>query len=233
VRTRLAPLLVLVFVAAGCGGATTRTISTPHLTPPRLAVQRPAEPASDQLHELIDELQTASAAPNAQAIAQALSSAFAGTQVTALDVDDAVEATCSKGTGAPLRAFIRNRVPRAEVGAMGLLDRVVALIDARCPLTPPEYIELQSVAVVELARNGMRNASSAALRERDLNAQACEVLRTAGAVHRQIVDGLAIVAARNKLAARGALAIGVKAVIQACPIFIADLRETVGELRRA
>jgi hypothetical protein len=52
-------------------------------------------------------------------------------------------------------------------------------------------------------------------------------------VNRQIVDGLGIVAAHNRIAARGALDVGVKAVVQACPIFIADLRAAVGALRAA
>jgi hypothetical protein len=233
---RLAPLLLAAAAtaAAACGGAATHTISTTTLTAPRLAVQqRPSSPASDQLRELIVELRTTTAAPNAGAVAQALSSAFPGTQVTALDIDDADTATCSKGAGAPLRAFIRDRLPRTEVGAAGLLDQVVALIDQRCPLTPPEYLELQSVALVELARNGMRSATTAALSEEDLNTQACEVLRTARAIDRHIVDGLGLVAARNRLAAGGALDVAVKAVVQACPIFIADLRGVVDELRRA
>jgi hypothetical protein len=191
--------------------------------------QGPAEPASDLLHELIADLQVTTANANPRAIARALTKAFPGTQVSAADVDAAVRASCSKGTGDPLRAFIRDGLPRAEVGAAGVLDKVVALIDDRCALIPGQYLQLQSVVLVELARNGMRNV----VRERELNPEACAVFRTAGAFGGRIADGLTAVAARHQLDERRAVDVGVKAVIQACPFFIADFRDALDELRPA
>jgi hypothetical protein len=232
-------LVVALCAAVGCGGEATRTISTPELTSPQPPAaqeqqrQLPADPAIDLLHELMADLQVATAAPNPPAIARALTRTFPGTQVGAADIQAAVDATCSKGTGDPLRAFIRDGLPQAGVGAAGVLDEVVALIDQSCPLNPGQYLQLQSVVLVELARNGMRGATSSALRERELNDQACAVFRTSGAFGGRIADGLTIVARRHQLGARNALDIGVKAVIQACPFFIADFRGALDELRRA
>jgi hypothetical protein len=231
----LASLLVVVLCAAGCGGGGgTKTISTAPLPAPLVPPQErpPADPATDLLHELMADLQVTTAGPNPQAIARALTKAFPGTQVSAADVDGAVRATCSKGTGDPLRAFIRDGLPHTGVGAAGVLDQVVALIDDRCPLNPGQYLQLQSVVLVELARNGMRSATSAALREGELNAQACTVFRTSGAFGGRIADGLTLVATSHQLGPRNALDVGVKAVIQACPFFIADFRDALDELRR-
>jgi hypothetical protein len=47
-----------------------------------------------------------------------------------------------------------------------------------------------------------------------------------------IVDGLVGVAASHGLQRRRALEIGVKAVVQACPVFIGDLRRSIVRLRR-
>jgi len=231
----LASLLVVVLCAAGCGGGGgAKTISTAPLPAPSVSPQErpPADPATDLLHELMADLQVTTAGPNPPAIARALTKAFPGTRVSAADVDAAVRATCSKGTGDPLRAFIRDGLPQAGVGAAGVLDGVVALIDDRCPLNPGQYLQLQSVALVELARNGMRGATSSELRERELNDQACAVFRTSGAFGGRIADGLTIVATSHQLGPRNALDIGVKAVIQACPFFIADFRGALDELRR-
>ncbi len=225
--------------AAGCGGGGgTKTISTAPLralpAPPVSPQERPpADPATDLLHELMADLQVTTAGPKPQAIARALTKAFPGTQVGAADVDAAVRATCAKGTGDPLRSFIRDGLPQTGVGAASVLDQVVALIDDRCPLNPGQYLQLQSVVLVELARNGMRSATSTALREGELNAQACAVFRTSGAFGGRIADGLTIVATSHQLGPRNALDIGVKAVIQACPFFIADFRGALDELRRA
>jgi hypothetical protein len=232
-------LVVALCATLGCGGEATRTISTPELVPPQPPApqvqqrQLPADPATDLLHELMADLQVTTAAPNPRAIARALTRTFPGTQVGAADIQAAVDTTCSKGTGDPLRAFIRDGLPQAGVGAAGVLDEVVALIDQSCPLNPGQYLQLQSLVLVELARNGMRGATSAALRERELNDQACAVFRTSGAFGGRIADGLTIVAKRNQLGARNALDIGVKAVIQACPFFIADFRGALHDLRRA
>ena len=152
-------------------------------------------------------------------------------KVTATDVADAVEATCAKGTSASLKAFIRERLPDVEVGAAALFGRVVALIDAQCPLAPGQVLELQSAALVELALNGMRASAHGTLRQRELNEQACAVMVASEQSVAQIVDGLAAVAARHELQKRRALEIGVKAVIQACPVFIGDLRRSIGRLR--
>ncbi len=228
--------MLCVTAAAGCGGGGAKTISTATLSAPLPSPpeeRRPAEPASDLLHELMADLQVTTAEPNPGAIAQALTKAFPGTQVSAGDVDGAVRKTCSKGTAAPLRSFIRDGLPRAEVGAAGVLDQVVTLIDARCPLIPGQYLQLQSVVLVELARNGMRSATSAAIRESQLNDEACGVFRTAAAYGTKIADGLTALAARHQLGERRALDVGVKAVVQACPFFLADFRGAVGELRRA
>jgi hypothetical protein len=230
----LASLLVVVLCAAGCGGGGTKTSSTAPLPAPPVSPRErpPADPATDLLHELMADLQVTTAGPNPQAIARALTKAFPGTRVSAADVDAAVRATCSRGTGDPLRAFIRDGLPQAGVGAAGVLDEVVALIDDSCPLNPGQYVQLQSVALVELARNGMRGATSSALRERELNDQACAVFRTSGAFGGRIADGLTLVATSHQLGPRNALDIGVKAVIQACPFFIADFRGALDELRR-
>ena len=48
----------------------------------------------------------------------------------------------------------------------------------------------------------------------------------------QIAGGLAAVATSNGLERRRALEIGVKAVVQACPFFLGDLRRSLGRLRR-
>jgi hypothetical protein len=230
-------LVVVLCAAAGCGGEAAKTISTRELTAPQPPVEQqeqraPADPATDLLHELMADLQVTTAAPNPHSIASALTKAFPGTQVDAAEVEAAVKATCSKGTGDPLRAFIRDGLPQAGVGAAGVLDEVVALIDDSCPLNPGQYLQLQSVVLVELARNGMRGATSTTLRENELNDQACAVFRTSGAFGGRIADGLAVVARRHQLGDRNALDIGVKAVIQACPFFIADFRGALDELRR-
>ena len=50
------------------------------------------------------------------------------------------QATCAKGTSASLKAFIRERLPDVDVGAAALFGRVVALIDAQCPLAPGQVL---------------------------------------------------------------------------------------------
>ena len=93
--------------------------------------------------------------------------------VTAAEVEGAVDATCAKGTSASLKAFIRERLPEVDVSAAALFGRVVALINAQCPLAPGQVLALESAAVAELALNGMRASAHGAIRERELNDQAC------------------------------------------------------------
>jgi len=77
----------------------------------------------------------------------------------------------------------------------------------------------------------MRASAHGTLRQRELNEQACAVMVASEQSVGEIVDGLAAVAARHELQKRRALEIGVKAVIQACPVFIGDLRRSIGRLR--
>ena len=99
-------------------------------------------------------------------------------------------------------------------------------------LAPGQVLALESAAVAELALNGMRASTHGAIRERALNDQACQVMVAAEQSVGQIAGGLAAVATRNGLARRRALEIGVKAVVQACPFFLGDLRRSLGRLRR-
>jgi hypothetical protein len=112
-----------------------------------------------------------------------------------------------------------------------LFGRVVALINAQCPLAPGQVLALESAAVAELALNGMRASVHDATRERALNDQACRVMVASEQSVGQIADGLAAVAARNGLERRRALEVGVKAVVQSCPFFLGDLRRSLGRLR--
>jgi hypothetical protein len=118
-----------------------------------------------------------------------------------------------------------------DVGAAALFGRVVALINAQCPLAPGQVLALESAAVAELALNGMRASVHDATRERALNDQACRVMVASEQSVGQIADGLAAVAARNGLERRRALEVGVKAVVQSCPFFLGDLRRSLGRLR--
>jgi hypothetical protein len=200
--------------AIGCGGA--RKQAEP--VPPDLSptpVQRLTEPPADQLPALMVDLSR-----------RARSRA-----VSASEVAGAVRATCAKGTSASLKAFIRERLPDVDIGAAALFGRVVALIDAQCPLAPGQVLSLQSAALVELELNGLRASAHGTIREAELNRQACAVMVSSEQSVGEIVDGLSRVAARHDLQKRRALEIGVKAVIQACPVFIGDLRRSIGRLR--
>jgi hypothetical protein len=213
----LRPLFVLLAVScalAACGGAKRQA----EPAPPDLAptpVRRLSAPPSDQLPALMADL-------SRRARTRA---------VTAAEVEGAVAATCAKGTSAALKAFIRRRLPDVDVAAAALFGRVVVLIDRQCPLAPGQVLALESAAVAELAMNGMRASAHGAIRERELNDQACGVMLAADQSPAQIARGLAGVAADNGLDRRRALEIGVKAVVQACPFFIADLRDALGRLR--
>jgi hypothetical protein len=213
---RLLPALLAVcaVVAVGCAGAKKQADPTPPVIPPP-TIQRLTEPPADQVPALMVDL----------------SRRTTSRKLTATDVADAVQATCAKGTSASLKAFIRERLPDVEVGAAALLGRVVALVDAQCPLAPGQVLELQSAALVELALNGMRASARGRIREDELNEQACEVMVASEQSVGRIVDGLAAVATRHELQKRRALEIGVKAVVQACPVFIGDLRRSIGRLR--
>ena len=214
---RLLPALLAAscaVVAVGCGGAKKHTDPVAPDIPP-LTTQRLTEPPGDQLPALMVDL----------------SRRATSRKVTATDVSDAVEATCAKGTSASLKAFIRERLPDVEVGAAALFGRVVALIDAQCPLAPGQVLELESAALVELALNGMRASAHGTIPERELNQQACAVMVSSEQSVGEIVDGLSRVATRH-LERRRALEIGVKAVVQACPVFIGDLRKAIVRLRR-
>jgi hypothetical protein len=202
-------------VAVGCGGAKKHTDPVAPDIPP-LTTQRLTEPPGDQLPALMVDL----------------SRRTTSHKVTATDVADAVEATCAKGTSAALKGFIRERLPDLEVGAAALFGRVVALIDAQCPLAPGQVLELESAALVELSLNGLRASARGAIREDELNRQACGVMVSSEQSVGEIVNGLAGVATRHQLQRRRALEIGVKAVVQACPVFIGDLRRAIGRLRR-
>jgi hypothetical protein len=212
------PLLALIATSCAlvaCGAARKDAEPVPpDLAPP--SVQRLTEPPADQLPALMVDL----------------SRRGTGRAVTATEVQGAVQATCAKGTSASLKAFIRERLPDVDVGAAALFGRVVALIDAQCPLAPGQILSLQSAALAELALNGMRAASHEAIRERELNEQACRVMVASEQSVASIVDGLVGVAASHGLQRRRALEIGVKAVVQACPVFIGDLRRSIVRLRR-
>ncbi|HEX5897875.1 MAG TPA: hypothetical protein VFY32_00660 [Solirubrobacteraceae bacterium] len=215
---RLLPALLAIscaVVAVGCGAGKKQTEPVPPDIAP-LTTKRLTEPPGDQLPALMVDL----------------SRRATSRKVTATDVADAVEATCAKGTSASLKAFIRERLPDVEVGAAALFGRVVALIDAQCPLAPGQVLELESAALVELALNGMRASTHATIRERELNRQACAVMVSSEQSVGEIVDGLARVATRHELQRRRALEVGVKAVVQACPVFIGDLRRAISRLRR-
>jgi hypothetical protein len=210
----LPALLAVSCALTACGGAKKQA----EPVPPDLSlttVRRLTEPPGDQLPALMVDL----------------SNRATSRKVTATDVADAVEVTCAKGTSAALKGFIRERLPDVEVGAAALFGRVVALIDAQCPLAPGQVLELQSAALAELALNGMRASARGSIREEELNEQACEVMVASDQSVGRIVDGLAGVATRHELQKRRALEIGVKAVVQACPVFIGDLRRSIGRLR--
>jgi hypothetical protein len=214
---RLLPALLAAscaVLAVGCGGAKKHTDPVAPDIPP-LTTNRLTEPPADQLPALMVEL----------------SRRATSRKVTATDVADAVDATCAKGTAASLKGFIRERLPDVEVGAAALFGRVVALIDAQCPLAPGQVLELDSAALVELSLNGMRASARGRIPERALNQQACAVMVSSEQSVGEIVDGLARVASRH-LERRRALEIGVKAVVQACPVFIGDLRRAIVRLRR-
>jgi hypothetical protein len=215
---RLFPALLAAscaVVVVGCGGSKKQADPVPPDISPT-TIRRLTEPPGDQLPALMVDL-------SRRTITR---------KVTATDVADAVEATCAKGTSASLKAFIRERLPDVEVGAAALFGRVVALIDAQCPLAPGQVLQLESAALVELALNGMRASTHGAIREDELNRQACGVMVSSEQSVGEIVDGLTGVATRHQLQRRRALEIGVKAVVQACPVFIGDLRRAVGRLRR-
>src|SRR5512133_1073260 len=184
-------LLAASFAVAACGA----TKKSPDPVPPDLApapVRRLTEPPSDQLPALMLDL-------SRRARTRAVSAA---------EVEGAVDATCANGTSASLKAFIRERLPDVDVGAAALFGRVVALINAQCPLAPGQVLSLQSAALAELALNGMRASVHGEIRERELNEQACSVMVAAEQSVGQIADGLAAVAARNGLQRRRALEIG-------------------------
>jgi len=213
-RSRLPAALIAVSCAlAACGGAAKHAEPVPPDLSPT-PVQRLTEPPADQLPALMVDL----------------SRRVAGRRVTAGDVEGAVAATCAKGTAAALKRFIRERLPDVEVGAAALFGRVVALIDAQCPLAPGQVLELQSAALAELALNGLRASAHGTIREAELNREACAVMVSSEQSVGQIVGALAVVASRHGLQKRRALEIGVKAVVQACPVFIGDLRRAIARL---
>ena len=212
------PLSVLIAASCGlaaCGGVHKQAEPVPPDLSPRPAL-RLAEPPSDQLPGLMVDL-------SRRARTRAMS---------ATEMADAVQATCAKGTSASLKAFIRERMSDVDVGAAAAFGHVVALIDAQCPLAPGQVISLQSAALAELALNGMRASSHGTIRERELNDQACRVMLSSDQSVASIVDGLAAVATSHGMQRRRALEIGVKAIVQACPFFIGDLRRSIGRLRR-
>jgi len=217
-RLRLLPVLIAASCAlAACGGAKRQAEpAPPDLAPPPTAQQRSSESPADQLPALMLEL-------SRRARTRA---------VSAIEVQGAVEATCAKGTSASLKAFIRERLPDVDVAAAALFGRVVALIDAQCPLAPGQVLSLQSAALAELSLNGMRASARGAIPERELNERACAVMVAADRSVPSIVDGLAQLATSHGLQRRRALDIGVKAIVQACPFWIGDLRRSIGPLRR-
>ncbi len=214
---RSRPLVALIAascVVAACGATTKHTEpAPPDLSP--VPVHRLTEPPADQLPALMIDL----------------SRRAEGRAVSAGEVAGAVQATCAKGTSASLKAFIRERLPDVDVGAAALFGRVVALIDAQCPLAPGQVLSLQSAALAELALNGLRASARGTIREGELNRQACAIMLASEQSVSTIVDGLAGVAAQHGLQRRRALEIGVKAVVQACPVFIGDLRRAIVRLR--
>ena len=215
-RSRLLSVLIAASCAlVACGGARKQAPPVPPDLSPQ-TVRRVSESPSDQLPALMVDL-----------------SRRARTRVvSASEMADAARATCAKGTSASLKAFIRERLPDVDVGAAALFGRVVARIDAQCPLAPGQVISLQSAALAELALNGMRASPHGTIRERELNDQACRVMVASDQSVASIVDGLAAVATSHGLQKRRALEIGVKAIVQACPFFIGDLRRSLGALRR-
>jgi hypothetical protein len=217
-RTRLLPIVLAASVAlVACGGAPKQAEpAPPDLAPPPTGQQRLTEPPADQLPALMADL-------SRRARTRA---------VSATEVQGAVQATCAKGTSASLKAFIRERLPDVDVGAAALFGRVVALIDAQCPLAPGQVLSLQSAALAELSLNGMRASAHGAIPERELNERACAVMVAAERSVPSIVDGLGQLATSHGLQRRRALDIGVKAIVQACPFFIGDLRRSIARLRR-
>jgi hypothetical protein len=209
----LAALIAASCALAACGGSKKQAEPVPAGLSP-VPVQRLTEPAADQLPALMVDL----------------SRRTRGRAVSASEVTGAVHATCAKGTSASLKAFIRERLPDVDMRAAALFGRVVALIDAQCPLAPGQVLSLQSAALVELALNGLRASAHGTIHEAELNRQACAVMVSSEQSVGEIVDGLARVAARHELPKR-ALEIGVKAVVQACPVFIGDLRRAIGRMR--
>jgi hypothetical protein len=217
-RSRLLAVLLAASCAlVACGGARKQAEPVPpDLAPPPAEAQRLTEPAADQLPALMVDLSRRATTRT----------------VSATEVAGAVRATCAKGTSASLKAFIRDRLPDVDVGAAALFGRVVALIDAQCPLAPGQVLSLQSAALAELALNGMRASVHGAVAERELNEQACRVMVSSQQSVASIVDGLAGVSSSHGLPRRRALEIGVKAIVQACPFFIGDLRRSIPRLRR-
>jgi hypothetical protein len=215
-RWRLLSVLIAASCAlTACGGARKHAEPVPPDLSPTAAGHL-AEPPSDQLPGLMVDL-------SRRARTRA---------VSATEMAGAVEATCAKGTSASLKAFIRERMSDVDVGAAAAFGHVVALIDAQCPLAPGQVISLQSAALAELALNGMRASAHGTIRERELNDQACRVMLSAEQSVASIVGGLAFVATSHGLQKRRALEIGVKAIVQACPFFIGDLRRSITRLRR-
>ena len=162
-RPRLLPVLLAASCAlAACGGA-----------------KRQAEPAPPDLAPAADGAAALERAP-ARSAPRPHDRALAARPHTGRERDrrsqGAVEATCAKGTSASLKAFIRERLPDVDVAAAALFGRVVALIDAQCPLAPGQVLSLQSAALAELSLNGMRASARGAIPERELNERACAVM---------------------------------------------------------
>ena len=78
----------------------------------------------------------------------------------------------------------------------------------------------------------MRASARGTIPERELNQQACAVMvaseQSVGGDRRRPQPAWPT----RHLERRRALEIGVKAVVQACPVFIGDLRKAIGRLRR-
>ena len=172
------------------------------------ATQRLTEPPGDQLPALMVDL-------SRQATSR---------KVTATDVADAVAATCAKGTvgvaeGLHPRATARRGGRRRRaVRARGRAHR--RAVPARAGPGRSSWRAPRSPSSRSTACAPPPTGRSA---ERELNQQACAVMVSSEQSVGEIVDGLSRVATRH-LERRRALEIGVKAVVQACPVFIGDLR---------